>query len=281
MTNRSDERFKALLPSEDGPYNFDGLSEAEIAALEAALSDGFGDAGSTENDLVTLPDEIESGLLRHSVLMKNSAKDEYEDEEMWEESRGEPNDDDTPNIFDQFPLHFDPDRLKLFFENQMSRFCAGLIAEEADYASADRWQLQNLARFRLYKKPWYEYHALQLFSQIAFVEKEIGEQKSVTTMLRHLSILSGKVGRLVEQYYWRFHFEGPAKIGIKTTKGASLGGKTKSSTAQTEHLAWQNAASEIWARRSDLSTAAVAELIKRQLDDPRTAKHIARYIKRP
>ena len=74
----------------------------------------------------------------------------------------------------------------------------------------------------------------------------------------------GKLARLLEQYLWKFKFEQAAKTGATVRKGASAGGKAKAAQHQAQHSQWQKAASEIWARRPDLSKQAVAGLIRKQ-----------------
>jgi hypothetical protein len=64
---------------------------------------------------------------------------------------------------------------------------------------------------------------------------------------------SGTLGRLVEQYYWRFRFEEAAITGIGARKGASAGGKARAALHRAEHSAWQSLASEIWTRRPSLT----------------------------
>jgi hypothetical protein len=92
---------------------------------------------------------------------------------------------------------------------------------------------------------------------------------------------SGRLGRLVEQYYWRFKFEGTAITGLEARKGASKGGKAKSQSAKVKQSAWQALALEIWARLPGRSKVGVAAIIKNKLNLTQSARHIARYLKRP
>jgi len=92
---------------------------------------------------------------------------------------------------------------------------------------------------------------------------------------------AGQLGRLVEQYYWRFRFERAAVAGESARKGASAGGKVKAEKCRTQHSVWQNEALKIWANRPKLKKHAVAEIIRKQCDEEHTAKHIARYLTRP
>ncbi len=41
-----DDALIAALPPKLAPYSFDSLSQSETEALEASLSDGFGDVGA-------------------------------------------------------------------------------------------------------------------------------------------------------------------------------------------------------------------------------------------
>jgi hypothetical protein len=99
-----------------------------------------------------------------------------------------------------------------------------------------------------------------------------------------LIFLAGQLGRLVEQYSWRFQHEKAVEIGEGARKGASAGGRAKARLSEIKRSSWQDEALNIWANRPDLSKRAVADLIiKRQSGEGRkpTAKHIMRYIIRP
>lgn len=268
----------ALLPPKDSPYSFENLSQAETDALEAAFGDGFGDVGAVGSEALPLPQEIRSGLLRHSFFVRGSSEYDHEEypDEFWKEFDGE-----GPAPFEGFPLGFVLRRLRLYFGNQLDRFCERQISERPEYASIDRWQLEELARYRMYEKPWYEFHAVTFLNWIESAQRDAVEKKRANLTALLISSFSGELGRLVEQYYWRFRFEEAAITGVGARKGASAGGKAKAGLHKAEHSAWQKAASDIWARRPKLSKIAVAEAIKKQLGDARTAKHIARFINHP
>jgi hypothetical protein len=129
----------------------------------------------------------------------------------------------------------------------------------------------------LYQKPWYEFHALDCLAWIKAMERRVRENTAPFQMIYD----SGKLGRLVEQYYWRFRFERSVTTGEGARKGASAGGKAKAEREQIKHSVWQNEASKIWGHRSDLTKNAVAEIIRKGLSEAVTAKHIARYIVHP
>jgi len=277
MALRRIDQLRALLPSKDAEYSFDALSRTETAALEAAFGDGFGNPGAVGHLPVSLPRDVRSGLVRHSFFVRETS--EYDDQdnpfEFWEW------DDDRPPPSESCPLNFELRRLSLYFANQLDRFCAHLIREEPSLASLDKEYLAEEAASRLYEKPWYEYHAVQHIEWIEVTPDwlKVGKDTRFQNLL--ISGFSGTLGRLVEQYYWRFRFEKAAITGVGARTGASIGGKAKARLHEAEHSRWQNAAGAIWSRRPDLGKGAVAKLVKKQLDVSQTAKHIARFIKRP
>ena len=134
---------------------------------------------------------------------------------------------------------------------------------------------------RLFEKPWYEFHAVQLLDSIQWARVQAADSKMVHLATLVASSWSGQLGRLVEQYYWRFRFEKAAITGVGARKGASRGGKIKSELDKARRSKWQELASDIWERHPGLSKTAVADQIERQLGKTLTAKHIARYISHP
>ena len=277
MNFRQIEQLRALLPAKDAEYSFDHLSQAETTALEIAFGDGFGDVGVVGYRPMAMPHDVRSGLIRHSFFVRETS--EYDDQEnpseFWEW------DDDRPPPSEFCPLNFELRRLHLYFANQVDRFCARLIREQPSLASLSKDFLAEEASSRLYEKPWYEYHAVQ---HIEWIENtpglfEAGKGTNFKNLL--ISGFSGTLGRLVEQYYWKFRFEKATIAGVGARSGASIGGKTKAKLHEAEHLKWQKAAAEIWARRPSLGKVAVAQLVKKQLSASQTAKHIARFIKHP
>jgi hypothetical protein len=266
-----DDQLRSLLPSIDSEYSLDQLSQAETEALEAAFGDGFGDVGSAGYLPMPPPAEVRSGLLRHSFFVHGRSEYDHQEnpDEFWNW------DDDRPPPSESFPLGFVLRRLRLYFENQVDRFVSNLIREEPAYGSLERGVLEELAARQLYEKSWYEYHAVQLLD---WIEKPEFLGKTDLPFW-FASSFAGTLGRLVEQYYWRFRFEKAAVTGVGARAGASMGGKAKARLHEAEHSEWQTAAAEIWARRPDLGKAAVAQLVKKQLSASQTAKHIARFIK--
>jgi hypothetical protein len=243
-----------LLPPVSSPYSLDRLSEAEIAAFEEARCDGFGypDMGSKRAEIV-------SGLLHYPLF-----------ETDW--SKHDPEGTRVMPPFEAFPIKFKIERLWLYFKNQRDRFREYLAREEPGYGDSI---VEILVRDWEFKKPWYEYHALQLVEWIAGGVHPIG-----TISDQHL-VWCGQLGRLIEQYHWRFRFEKDTITGATARKGASRGGKEKSERHKARRSEWQRHAADIWSRHPELSKLAVADNVKKQLGKAQTAKHIARYISKP
>ncbi len=157
MASGRDDTLRALLASTGSDYSYEALSETEIAALECALGDGFGDVGSIGYQPAPMPSQIKSGLLRHSFYIRENSEYDYEGrpDEFWEWN------DDRPPPSEFFPLNFVLRRLRLYFENQLDRLCKSLIQQAPELASLERSELVLNAASRLYEKPWYEFHAVQ------------------------------------------------------------------------------------------------------------------------
>jgi hypothetical protein len=134
---------------------------------------------------------------------------------------------------------------------------------------------------RIYEKPWYEYNAFHLIEMIKVFQVGIDVEHPDEYTISNLLRCAGQLGRAVEQYYWRLHHERDAVTGAGAKRGASAGGLARASQHQLERLRWLKKAAEISSRHPKWSTMAVAEQIRKDLCVPRTAKHIARAIRRP
>lgn len=277
MLRARDRALLSLLPSKDSEYSFQNLSEAETLALEAALGDGFGTPGAVGYHPMPTPAAIQGGLLKHSFFVPSYSEYDHEEyaDEFWD-WRG-----DQPPPSDFCPIDFDLKRLGLYFINQLNRFSARLIREQPDWAVFERWQIEEIAMRRIYEKPWYEAHAVQLFDWLADPSFRQAGAKNDALSLLSTTNFSGTLGRLVEQYYWRFKFEKAAMTGMAARSGASTGGKAKAQLHRLQHAKWQLEATKIWRDKPQLTKAAVAKLIKARLSVPQTGKHIARFIRRP
>lgn len=275
MPPRRDDSLRDALPSLEEPYNSGSLSDRETQALELALNDGFGRYSSGHIATPT-PSELSAGLTKHVHFVKDDS--EYDAEEypdpFWR------SDDDVPAPASFFPLEFVPSRLRIYFGNQIDRYCAQILCLKPDWET-DWVILDHEASRSLYEKFWYEFHALQFLDWIEEQNSNVKRAVRVEHSARFASHLSGQLGRLVEQYYWKFRYEKAAITGIGSLSGASSGGKIKAQRHKSEHARWQQAAAEIWKAKPLLSATAVAAIVKRQCKAPQTAKHIARFIQRP
>jgi hypothetical protein len=272
-------KLSALLPPKDAPYAYSNLSKAETDAFVEALGDGFGPVHSPGYVASPLPKDVQSGLVEHSFYI--GARSEYDADEGWVSEFWDQDDpDDAPAPYEVFPLGFNLERLCIYFEHQFLRFCEQVAREDNAWDSfdllRDRWIFEDRASSLLYQKPWYEFHALQLFDFMAQSQKMLAKHPNFMNLM--IVDFAGKLGRLIEQYYWRFRYEGAAITGTGARKGASAGGRAKAQAHQAQHALWQKEAATIWAQRPGLSKSRVADKIRKKLGATRSAKHIARYI---
>jgi hypothetical protein len=262
-----DEKLRKLLPSKDDPYSYDKLSKAETDAFVEARGDGFGYPIDPRCQPFPLPSNVRSGLLDHQFYCQPGSYDEDGGNLVpWSNANG-----DVVSPYELFPLGFNPRRLRIYFQNQFERFYKQLSRDDPEMEKKKKWVLEERAMNQLYKKAWYEAHALQLLNLTDCSKPHFG-------LLCNNVTFAGQLGRLVEQYYWRFRFEPDAMTGAGARKGASAGGRAKAMKLRAQHSEWQKAAREIWARRPELGNNAVAQAIKNQFGLLHTVRHIARYI---
>ena len=279
MTATQGDRLLCLLPAVDAPYDCRILSEAEAEALTEALNDGFniylGEAIST--DRIRLPTSfVNSKFLTHFLYSEESINDLTLEKSV-----------------NKFPLTLNEELLQIYFQNQFERF-RHHFRSEIDLSSggikvASKWQ---------YQKPWYESHALNCLKEIQSLKESTNSEIVDTTdaakrlsnrpyeiiaeeLTSELIFAAGQLGRLVEQYSWRFQHERAVETGEGARKGASAGGREKARLSEAEHSSWRDEASKIRAKKPYLTNLEVAEAVRIALGLDRTAKHIARYITRP
>jgi hypothetical protein len=196
-------------------------------------------------------------------------------------------------VSNKFPLTLNEELLQIYFQNQFKRFRHHFGSEinlsSDDIKVASKWQ---------YQKPWYESHALSCLKEIESLKESVKSEIVETTekekqssaipyevlseeLTSELIFFAGQLGRLVEQYAWRFQHEKAVEIGEGARKGASAGGREKARLSEAEHSAWRAEASKIRAKKPYLTNLGVAEAVRTDLRVDRTAKHIARYIHPP
>ena len=272
---KRDQKLWDMLPGKAEPYNSLRLSLTEFAALEEALDDGFGTRRAPGSSSIPLPKGIDSGLPAHRFYVtahpteEPDPDDERNNWEFWGYGDYESN---SPPPSEYFPLNFHPNRLRIYFRNQLNRYCFHINKEDFDSLYdlvRDEAILASYGWEQFYEKPWYELYALQFLD---FFEDRVGLAPT---------IWAGQLGRLVEQYYWRFQYEQSAKTGLGARGGASAGGKVRALKKQKERARWQAAAEAIWSRNPGLDKSVVAARVRRDLRLTQTASNIARYLRRP
>jgi hypothetical protein len=280
------EKLWRLLPAIDAPYDYLILSKAEADALTEALSDGF-------NTYLGFPMYTKRNPLPTSVVKSRLLSHVFYSEQHLEYDADRWNTLFLGKYFDQFPLALNQQRLQIYFQNQFNRFRhqyeSAIDLSKFDWRVALKW---------LYEKPWYEFHALSYLKHIQLLKERVISEMVETTeeakrssaipyeleaedLTSELIFLTGTFGRLVEQYFWRFQYEKAVATGEGARKGASAGGKATAELYRAKHSAWQKEALKIWANRPGLTKQRVAEIVRKQLREVHTAKHIARYIVRP
>src|SRR5450759_4461616 len=90
--------------------------------------------------------------------------------------------------------------------------------------------------------------------------------------------MSAKLGRLIEQYYWKFLLEKSAIRGEKISQSAKSGGHTRASKQKRIHDGWQLVARAAWQENPTRTKLMVATIVKRKLKLSLSAKHISRIL---
>jgi hypothetical protein len=279
-------------PKRPSAYDPTVLSEQEKERFLAALGDGFGYSHRSQHlDEAALPAEVEPGLLRHRAYYYKNRRSEYlgddEEGEFWEESDG----DSPPGLFEECPINFQLPVIRKYFQQQKAAYLA-YVKSLDDYTWLDEltpeeksnWdeQIYHRVLYKTYSKAWYEYHINQY---IYFLDESVemlarrseqGHKLGFSVMI--IIHFSGRLGRLVEQYYWKFLLEKAAIRGVKISESAKAGGLLLASMRKHEHAAWQAAARLIWQERPTSSKMTVASIVKRRLKIDRSVKHISRVL---
>jgi len=233
------------------------FTDAELAELEAALDDAFDDYRSNRRGeqqiKIPVPGSIPQGLTPFSIRTRASyAEDDDEtcESDDWDE------DDDVPKWFETIPVNFNLKKLRSYFEARKVAFEVYYFEENSDYlthpmevdGSTDEGKkyidsTENLIYREMTRNPltksWYEASCLGMIEEIddfllGFVAKH--------PFSAHIFIVPhvGRLGRLVEQYRWKFSHEPAAITGVRVQESAERGGRIRSqviATSRTPHLA--------------------------------------------
>jgi hypothetical protein len=276
-------------------YDPFALSEEEKSRFLAALGDGFGYSHRSKRLVEEkLPPDVNLGLLDHRAYYDRFRRSEpYDAEdlgEFWEKSDG----DSPPGLFEQCPLSFHLPAIRTYFREQKEAYMSYVKSlrdfgwlSELDPEEQKDWEaeLYNQALYKTYSKAWYEYHINEHIyfgdETVAMLhshaEKGINLGLSILMIVHHSAVL----GRLIEQYYWKFLVEKSAIRGAKISESAKTGGAVLASIRKAKHAHWQSAANLIWKKRPAISKMAVASILKKQLDLTQSVKHISRVLNRP
>jgi hypothetical protein len=271
------------------------LSEDERERLLAALGDGFGYSHRSQHlESLALPTEVEPGLLRHRAYYYKDSRNEYfgdaDEDEFWEESDG----DSPPGLFEQCPIGFHLPAIRKYFQEQKDAYLAFAKGEDdldrLDDLTAERkasWEESIYRRVlhETYSKAWYEFHINEhlyfLDESINMLRRNAEQDNKLGLDLMLITNFSATLGRLIEQYYWKFLLEKAAMRGVKISESARSGGLLLASKRKREHAAWQSAARLVWQERPTSSKMTVAQIVKKRLKIGRSVKHISRVLQRP
>ena len=277
------------------PYDPAFLSEDERHRLRAALGDGFGYGHRSQNlESLALPAKVESGLLTHRAYYYKDRSTEYfgdlDEDEFWEESDG----DSPPGLFEQCPIGFHLPTIRKYFQEQKDAYLDFVKGDDEfdrlDDLTAEQkanWEESIYRRvlYDTYSKAWYEFHINQylyfLDEGVVMLGRHAAQDNKIGLSTMLIIDFSATLGRLIEQYYWKFFLEKAAMRGVKISESARSGGLVLASQRKREHAVWQNAARLVWQERPTSSKMTVAKIVKKRLKIGRSAKHISRVLKPP
>jgi hypothetical protein len=276
-------------PKRPAAYDPTVLSEEEKERFLAALGDGFGYSHRSQHlDEAALPAEVEPGLLKHRAYYYRNRRYLGDDEEgeFWEGSDGE-----SRALFEQCPINFQLPAIRKYFQQQKAAYLAYAKSLD-DYTWLDEltpeeksnWdgKIYDRVLYKTYSKAWYEYHInLYIYfldEEVAWLARRAEQDHKLGFSVIIIIHFSGRLGRLVEQYYWKFFLEKAAIRGVKISESAKSGGLLLASMRKHEHAAWQAAARLIWQERPTSSKMTVASIVKRRLKIDRSVKHISRVL---
>jgi hypothetical protein len=173
--------------------------------------------------------------------------------------------------------------LAYIFYEQKARFLAFITsAADFDFGKQYGHDLERLfqrALDKTYSKAWYEYH---INAQFDLINKSVKDTDTKYELrISRIVTSSGRLGRLIEQYYWKFLIEKSAISGEKISKSAKSGGHIRASKQKRVHEEWQLAARAVWQENPTRSKMTVAAIVKQRLKLTLSAKHISRVLTRP
>ena len=273
-------------------YDPSVLSAEEKERFLAALGDGFGYLHRSQYlDEAGLPAEVEPGLLTHrAYYFKDdpSKHSDHDEDEFWDGSDG----DSPPGLFEQCPLSFHLPAIRKYFQEQKVAYLA-YVKSSDDYSWLDKvkpeeksnWdeKIYDRALYETYSKAWYEYHVNQHFyfldESLIMLGRAVEQNREFGFNVTLIQSFAGKLGRLVEQYYWKFLHEKAAIRGNKISESAKTGGFRRAVKHKHKHAAWRLTARFVRQQRPKISNMRLASIVKERLGIGQSVKHIARILK--
>jgi hypothetical protein len=280
-------------------YDVYALSEDEKTRFASALGDGFGYSPRAHRnqrlDELALPDEVSPGLLKHRAYYAKTSQSDFLGEDQRDEFWAESDGDSPPGLFEQCPVNFHYPEIRAYFLEQKAAYIRFAKSTD-DYEWMEKLSpdqkteredgyVYGLALRQTYSKAWYEYHINSYIFYIDDAATRILKSPREINMINMCVMLtmnfSATLGRLVEQYYWKFLLEKAAIRGEKIAEAARSGGDLRASKQKGVHAVWQSAASAVWREHPNSAKTTVASIVKKRLGLSHSAKHISRVITRP
>lgn len=230
-------------------YDENTLTKEEANALEEILDNHFSVYGSMKSGLsLPLRGIISDDFFKTSagssgsseayeeflneMEMEGYTEDEIEDyiSDYLDQSVS----DDAPHWRSTNPFGFEILKIKGFFSKQYQRALvhegfANLDGEMVggEYQEPDFY----IEVFDPFTKPWFETMILCEIGQLELSLKMADEGSASSPWMQKIALSSaGKIGRLVEQYRWRFSFGDDTLRGRKTLASSKLGGELRSAS---------------------------------------------------
>jgi hypothetical protein len=251
------------------------LSEEEKARFKQALRDGFGPGPHLDKQV--LPEDIDPGLLEHPVF-----SDESWEEDFW---------DSCPEsffggLFEHCPVNFHHPAIRSYFLEQKAAYLAYAKLDLEQMSPEESNQLDYCLYRRAldepYSKLWYEFHVNNTDEIVDALSSGTDEMFNsparLSLLIKTIIGSAGTLGRLVEQYYWKFIIEKAAIRGFDVLAGATSGAKGRASVFEAEHARWQAEADKIWKEYPSKLKKTVASEVKERLHLGQTVGQIKRVI---
>lgn len=219
------------------------LSKEEIEELESVLGDGFTSvllisgeechpvSGVFEEPFWGANVSLDpSELSRFKGYCNDLRELGFSDEELmaaYLESIELDKSDDAPSWFQSNPFSFDIKKVEAFFVKR----CDDRLGEDSYLHSKNGGSL-SYGDFVAFTKPysisWFEFHIAQEFWILRAYFNDIQKQSGPSSFWMFASLRRASVlGRMIENYRWRFAYGDHALRGRKVVEGAESGGRER------------------------------------------------------